>query len=117
MARLNIQFVFDKQPGRIGPGKIRLLELIETTGSISAAAREMKMSYRQGWLLLDEINSIFGGALYETQQGGQGRGGATLTELGKQVVTDYRKFEEQCLALASKSYPRLANPSAARSKG
>ncbi len=118
MARLNIQFVFDKdkQAGRIGPGKIHLLELLETTGSISAAAREMKMSYRQGWLLLDEINGVFGGALYETQQGGQGRGGATLTDLGRQVVADYRKFEEQCLALASKSYPRLTNPSTQRGK-
>ena len=58
MIRLNIQFIFYKQDGRIGPGKIRLLELIEETGYISAAARELQMSYRQGWLLLDEINGV-----------------------------------------------------------
>jgi molybdate transport system regulatory protein len=74
------------------------------------------MSYRQAWLLLDEINSVYGHGLYETQQGGQGRGGATLTELGKQIVSDYRQFENQCLALASKNFPRLTTPSSARKK-
>lgn len=108
--RLNIQFIFDTQSGRIGPGKIRLLELIDETGSISAAARAMDMSYRQAWLLLDEINSVFGHALYETQQGGKSRGGATLTALGRQVVGDYRKFEALCLALANKQFPRLTRP-------
>lgn len=108
--RLNIQVIFDKQSGRIGPGKVRLLELLAETGSISAAARAMSMSYRQAWLLLDEINGLYGHGLYETQQGGQSRGGATLTALGKQVVNDYRSFEDQCLALAGKKFPRLIKP-------
>jgi molybdate transport system regulatory protein len=108
--RLNIQFIFDNQSGRIGPGKVRLLELLDETGSISAAARAMDMSYRQAWLLLDEINGVFGHALYETQQGGSNRGGATLTALGRQVVGDYRQFEQQCLALANKKFARLARP-------
>lgn len=116
MMRLNIQFIYEKHAGRVGPGKVRLLELLAETGSISAAARAMSMSYRQAWLLLDEINSVYGHGLYETQQGGQGRGGATLTELGKQLVADYRDFEKQCLTLASKSFPRLAVPSSTRNK-
>ncbi len=45
---------------RLGPGKVRLLELIAETGSISAAARQMEMSYRRAWLLIDEVNGIFG---------------------------------------------------------
>ncbi|MES2603501.1 MAG: LysR family transcriptional regulator [Pseudomonadota bacterium] len=116
MMRLNIQFIYDKHAGRVGPGKIRLLELLAETGSISAAARAMSMSYRQAWLLLDEVNSVYGHGLYETQQGGQGRGGATLTELGKQVVSDYRQFEQQCLALANKSFPRLTTPASTKKK-
>ncbi len=110
MTRLNIQIIFDRQPGRIGPGKVRLLELLAETGSIAAAARALSMSYRQAWLLLDEINGLYGHALYETQHGGQGRGGATLTDLGRQVVADYRAFEAQCLALLDQQFPRLALP-------
>lgn len=116
MTRLNIQFIYEKHAGRVGPGKIRLLELLAETGSISAAARAMSMSYRQAWLLLDEINSIYGHGLYSTQHGGQGRGGATLTDLGKQVIADYREFERQCLALASDKFPTLAVPSSSRNK-
>lgn len=106
-ARLNIQIIFNDQPGRIGPGKVRLLELVAQTGSISAAARAMQMSYRQAWLLLDEINRLFEHELLVTQQGGQGRGGATLTELGQQVVADYRQFEAECNVLVEKKYKLL----------
>lgn len=110
MTRLNIQIIYDTREGRIGPGKVRLLELLRETGSISAAARAMSMSYRQGWLLLDEINSLFGHQLFVTQQGGQGRGGATLTELGEQVIADYRQFEAESLKLIDKKYPLLNRP-------
>jgi molybdate transport system regulatory protein len=110
MQRLNIQIIFDRQSGRIGPGKVRLLELLAETGSIAAAARAMSMSYRQAWLLLDEINGLYGHALYQTQHGGQGRGGATLTDLGRQVVGEYRGFEAQCQALLEQQFPQLAQP-------
>lgn len=105
--RLNIQIIFQDQPGRIGPGKVRLLELVAETGSISAAARAMQMSYRQAWLLLDEINGLFDHGLLVTQQGGQARGGATLTPLGEEVVADYRKFEAECGSLIEKKYKLL----------
>lgn len=114
MQRLNIQIIFDRQPGRIGPGKVRLLELLAETGSIAAAARAMSMSYRQAWLLLDEINGLYGHALYQTQHGGQGRGGATLTDLGRQVVGEYRGFEAQCEALIDQHYPVLQLPTQRR---
>ena len=54
---------------RLGPGKVRLLELIAETGSISAAARQMEMSYRRAWLLIDEVNGIFGNPVVETATG------------------------------------------------
>ena len=55
-ASLRIEFGPDQ---RIGPGKVHLLELVAQTGSISAAAREMDMSYRRAWLLIDEMNRMF----------------------------------------------------------
>lgn len=79
--------------GFIGPGKIALMELISKHGSISAAGKEMGMSYRRAWLLVDEINQIFREPLVEKQMGGSGGGGARLTKLGRDVVGRYRAIE------------------------
>lgn len=73
-----------------GPGKADLLEAIETTGSISAAARHMGMSYRRAWLLVDAMNRCFREALVETGRGGATRGGATVTAAGQRVLKRYR---------------------------
>src|SRR5262247_4437791 len=86
--------------GYLGPGKITLMELISKHGSISAAGKEMGMSYRRAWLLVDEINHIFREPLVETQMGGSGGGGARLTNLGRDVVGRYRAIEGAA-ALAS----------------
>ncbi len=79
--------------GYIGPGKVALMELISKHGSISAAGKEMGMSYRRAWLLVDEINQIFREPLVEKQMGGSGGGGARLTKLGRDVVGRYRAIE------------------------
>jgi molybdate transport system regulatory protein len=79
--------------GYLGPGKVALMELISRHGSISAAGKEMGMSYRRAWLLVDEINHIFREPLVETQMGGSGGGGARLTRLGRDVVGRYRAIE------------------------
>ncbi len=79
--------------GYLGPGKIMLMELISKHGSISSAGKEMGMSYRRAWLLVDEINRIFREPLVEKQMGGSGGGGARLTKLGRDVVSRYRAIE------------------------
>jgi molybdate transport system regulatory protein len=79
--------------GYIGPGKVALMELISKHGSIAAAGKEMGMSYRRAWLLVDEINQIFREPLVEKQMGGSGGGGARLTKLGRDVVGRYRAIE------------------------
>ena len=79
--------------GYLGPGKILLMELISKHGSISAAGKEMGMSYRRAWLLVDEINRIFREPLVEKQMGGSGGGGARLTKLGRDVAGRYRAIE------------------------
>ena len=91
-AALTIRIDFGAH-GYLGPGKIALMELIARHGSISAAGKEMGMSYRRAWLLVDEINHIFREPLVETQMGGSGGGGARLTGLGRDVVGRYRAIE------------------------
>src|SRR6058998_1925838 len=73
----------------IGPGRADLLGAIARTGSISAAAREMKMSYRRAWLLVEAMNSAFRRPLVETLTGGEGGGGARVTKLGEEILRRY----------------------------
>lgn len=79
--------------GALGPGKIRLMELVAETGSISAAGRAMAMSYRRAWLLIDSLNHAFREPLVATQHGGPRGGGAVLTPLGTEIVARYRRLE------------------------
>jgi molybdate transport system regulatory protein len=87
--------------GFLGPGKIQLMELISKHGSISAAGKEMGMSYRRAWLLVDEINRIFREPLVEKQMGGSGGGGAKLSKLGRDVVGRYRAIESAAATAAA----------------
>jgi molybdate transport system regulatory protein len=77
----------------IGPGKVRLLELIDETGSISAAGRAMGMSYRQAWLLIDSMNQAFAEPVTETLRGGAKGGGAAITDFGRRLTLLYRAME------------------------
>jgi molybdate transport system regulatory protein len=88
----------------IGPGKIGLLEQIEKTGSLSAAARALKMSYRRAWLLLTSVNTGFSEPVALLTTGGVEGGGARLTDFGRRLIADYRQFEQQVDALAQKSF-------------
>lgn len=77
----------------IGPGKANLLDAIGRTGSISAAGREMGMSYRRAWLLVDSLNAAFAEPLVETATGGNRGGGARLSDFGADVLRRYRALE------------------------
>ena len=76
----------------IGPGKADLLREIDETGSISAAARQMGMSYRRAWLLVDTMNQCFALPLVVTEKGGVDGGGSRLTETGRQVLGHYSEL-------------------------
>jgi molybdate transport system regulatory protein len=78
---------------RLGPGKIELLERIRDTGSISAAGRLMKMSYKRAWLLADSLNHAFREPVVAAQHGGKAGGGAALTPFGAEIVERYRRVE------------------------
>ncbi len=104
--RLTIRFDFDAER-RLGPGKIALLESIGETGSISAAGRRHAMSYRRAWLLVEELNRIFGEALVTARPGGTGGGGASLTEAGERIVALYREAERKMRAAAAKEVAEI----------
>ncbi len=82
----------------LGPGKADLLEAIARTGSISGAAREMHMSYRRAWTLVEAMNRDFRAPLVETSAGGAGGGGAQVTVAAREVLARYRAMEEKAAA-------------------
>ncbi|MFO1173407.1 MAG: winged helix-turn-helix domain-containing protein [Hyphomicrobiaceae bacterium] len=99
MPRLSVRIDLDPD-GRIGPGKIELLEHIAACGSISAGARQMGMSYKHAWDLIEELNQIFGKPVVSAQTGGKQGGGAQLTSAGLALVRRYRAVERAALKAA-----------------
>lgn len=95
----------DLPQGRIGPGKVALLEAIDREGSISAAGRALGMSYKRAWDLVDALNRQLGTPVVAASPGGYRGGGASLTDAGRNLVADYRAIERAALKAAE---PRLA---------
>lgn len=81
----------------VGIGKISLLEAIERSRSLSQAARDIGMSYRRAWLLIDSMKAEFDTPVISATVGGSGGGGAQLTAFGRELIRAYRKLEG-CLA-------------------
>jgi molybdate transport system regulatory protein len=99
--RLNIRI--DLAGGlRIGPGKVAVLEEIARSGSISAAGRALRMSYRRTWELVEDLNTGLGTPVVETAAGGSGGGGTVLTPAGKAIIERYRAIEMDTAVAARK---------------
>lgn len=92
----------------VGPGKIALLEHIAQSGSLSQAARDLKMSYRRAWLLLESLNVGFLDQVAVMNTGGRGGGGATLTPFGQTLIKTYRAFEQEMQARAARHFKPIA---------
>ena len=97
-----VRLRFHIAPGiAFGPGKADLLEGIRETGSIAAAGRRMRMSYKRAWQLADELNRLFDTPLIAANKGGSGGGGAALTRFGEGVLARYRRMHAaSCAAVA-----------------
>jgi len=85
----------------VGPGKIDLLEAIAATGSITAAARRLGMSYRRAWLLVDTMNRCFKKPVVDAETGGTRGGGTRLTAVGAEALQRYRRIEKLAASAAA----------------
>lgn len=106
MPTLSLRIDLDPE-GRIGPGKIELLEHIAAFGSISAGARQMSMSYKHAWDLIEEMNGLFGRPVVAAQKGGRQGDGAQLTSIGLALVSRYRAIERAANAAAEQQLSAL----------
>jgi len=77
----------------VGPGKVRLLEAIQKSGSLSRAARDLGMSYRRAWLLIESLNTSFSEPCTAAAVGGKGGGGMQVTPFGCTLIKSYRTLE------------------------
>jgi len=90
--------VMGKRAPAMGPGKAELVERIAQTGSISAAARAMGMSYRRAWQLVEALNRDYRERVIDTATGGKRGGGARVTAFGQEVVERFRAMEDKASA-------------------
>lgn len=100
MARLKLTLTL-ASGARIGPGKAELLKSIQSSGSISAAARAMGMDYKRAWLLVDSINRAFDIPVVERVTGGAAGGGAVLTPFGADLLARYQKLDAAATRMAA----------------
>ena len=91
----------------IGPGKVDLLEAIGATGSITAAAKRLGMSYRRAWLLIDTMNRCFRKPVIEAEAGGRRGGGTRVTPTGREVIRLYRAVERKSQRAAARDLAAL----------
>jgi len=92
----------------IGPGKVDLLEAISRSGSIRQAARDLGMSYRRAWLLIDSVNRSFSEPSTRASVGGTGGGGVELTEFGNELVRRYRNASRRIESIVQAEFGDLA---------
>lgn len=93
---------------QIGPGKIALLRLVGQRHSIAAAARDMKMSYRRAWMLIDELNTMFDQPVLTTHVGGKSFGGAELTPFGLRLIERFEAITRRTEEAAREELAALA---------
>jgi molybdate transport system regulatory protein len=104
---LTLRILADQYPA-MGPGKARLVAAIDATGSISAAARSMGMSYRRAWQLVEALNESFSQPCVLTATGGRRGGGAVVTAMGKRLVKLYRAMENKASSAISSDLRRFS---------
>ena len=111
--RFRIDFANDRS---IGVGKIELLENIARSGSLSQTARDLGMSYRRAWLLVEDMKLSFDRPVVTSSTGGPNGGGATLTDFGGRLIARYRKLESDMQRLARTALRDIADHTSNRPK-
>jgi molybdate transport system regulatory protein len=92
----------------LGPGKVELLAALNETGSITAAAKRMNMSYMRAWTLIRTMNGCFKDPLVSAVHGGpRGGGGAALTPAGHKILALYQQMDAQCLRAVAPAWKQI----------
>ncbi|MDP2690288.1 MAG: LysR family transcriptional regulator [Deltaproteobacteria bacterium] len=91
----------------LGVGRVTLLEMIRETGSITKAARAIKMSYRRAWEHVESMNRQSASPLVTASVGGRGGGGASLTEAGESAIKAFRGLDERFRAFREREQGRI----------
>jgi molybdate transport system regulatory protein len=114
-SHLDLRLRVDFSPTKsVGPSKIALLEQIARSGSLSQAARELGMSYRRAWRLLDNLNRCFGEAVAKPTVGPAGD--LHLTAFGEALIASFRDVERSCIEMARSRFAGvIKEPEAAKS--
>jgi molybdate transport system regulatory protein len=113
VVRFRIDF---SEHSSVGPGKISLLEAIRETGSLSQGARDLGMSYRRAWLLVESLRRSFREPVTVASTGGKGGGGMLVTEFGDTLIKGYRQLERDFATLAERRLHPIAVTVSRRSK-
>lgn len=112
-ARLMVRVAFGAHDA-LGPGKARLIELVDEHGSISAASRAMGISYRRAWLLIEGLRRTFRKPVVAARHGGRRGGGAGLTPFGRALVARYRDIERRARAAVAEEMRAMQRDMARR---
>lgn len=105
-ARLSLRI--DLESGRLGPGKVELLEHIRDGQSLAAAARAMDMSYKRAWQLLSSLNEMFDEPVAVTHPGRNVAGATALTPFGERLIALYRALQRRTEQAAAAGLDELA---------
>ncbi len=93
--KIDGRFWFTKEgQSFLGSGRVELLQLIDTTGSINAAAKAMKMSYKAAWERINSMNALADKPLIDRTTGGKGGGGTKLTPYARELIATFHRFNE-----------------------
>ena len=106
MVRFRVDF---GEHSNVGPGKVALLEAVRNAGSLSQAARDIDMSYRRAWLLLESLKESFRKPVTVATTGGKGGGGVELTPFGHDLIRCYRALEADVAQCAAKRLRGIAS--------
>jgi molybdate transport system regulatory protein len=117
VVRFRIDFA---EHSSIGPGKIRLLEAIRDSGSLSQAARDLGMSYRRAWLLVESLRESFREPVTVASTGGKDGGGMLVTDFADALIKSYRQLERDLATLTARNFhaiiPMVVRNSKARAR-
>jgi len=104
---VKVKLTVHREKSFFGPGIVTLLELIDETGSVKLACRQMDLSYTKAWTILNRAEEQLGYELIKRNQGGRQGGGASLTDKGRETISKYRELQERVSDYAKEAFDEI----------